>query len=183
MYDYTICIVNNSYSHLELIDIEYLHHYVITLGHHSPLCKPSCNGKAKTDCQSYSIPFMVSCTHGMDTRLLESIQPSLLHLLESLLGDPDSVDNKKLDGLTVSSVFDEHLRLASRWYRLSSRLQLLGAIYLLVSSRSMSSKRAHPSANPRAVRSRPFGNVSQALNSPSSHLVLRCYNRHEDPWQ
>jgi hypothetical protein len=68
---------------------------------------------------------MVSYTHGMDTRLLKSIQPSLFHLLESLLGDPDSVDNKKLDGLTVSSVFDEHLRLASRWYRHSSRLQVL----------------------------------------------------------
>jgi hypothetical protein len=70
----------------------------------------------------------------MDTRLLESIQPSLLHLLESLLGDPDSVDNKKLDCLTVSSVFDEYLRQASRWYRLASQLQLLGEMDLHVSS-------------------------------------------------
>jgi hypothetical protein len=120
--------------HLHLIDIHYLHHYVINLGHHSSPCKPNCNGKAKTDCQSYSIPFMVSYTHGMDTRLLESIQPSLLHLLESLLGDPDSVDNKKLDGLTVSSVFDAYLRQASRRYRLASQLQLLGEVNLHVNS-------------------------------------------------
>jgi hypothetical protein len=77
---------------------------------------------------------MVSYTHGVDTRLLESIQPSLLHLLESLLGDPDSVDNKKLDGLTVSSVFDAYLRQASRRYRLASQLQLLGEVNLHVNS-------------------------------------------------
>jgi hypothetical protein len=158
--------------HHYMIDIHYLHlHYVITLGHHSPPCKPSCNGKAKTDCQSYSTLVMLSYTHGMDTRLLKSIQPPLLHLLKSLLGDPDSVDNEKLDGLTVSSVFDEYLRQASRWYRLASQLQLLGEMDLLVSSQSMSTIRAHLSANPRAVRSRPFGYVSPAPNSPSSLWV------------
>ena len=64
IYDYTICIVNTT----RTTDIDYLHHYVIILGHHSPLCKPSCNGKAKTDCQSYCTPgighTLTECTPG-----------------------------------------------------------------------------------------------------------------------
>jgi hypothetical protein len=32
IYEYYICIVNTTW---DLIDIHYLHHYVITLGHHS----------------------------------------------------------------------------------------------------------------------------------------------------
>jgi hypothetical protein len=129
IYGYTICIVNNWY----LIDVDYLHHYVITLGHHSPPCKPSYNGTAKTAYQSYCNDGFY--TYGMDTRLLEILQPALFHLLEPFLRDTDSVDNEKLDGLVISSALDGYVRRAFRWYRLASRLQLLGEMDLHVSIR------------------------------------------------
>lgn len=114
--------------YLDFIDIHYLHHYVIILGHQSSPCKPNCSGKAKTDHKSYT----GSLAHRVDTGLLESLQPALFHLLESFLSDTDSIDNEELDSLIVSNAPSGYVRRASRWYRLASRRQRLGGMDLYV---------------------------------------------------